>query len=130
LSEELAAPEEADRLAEAVADLRARKLDGEPLARPWQCALAGQAAQWAVLSAALGAAPNGRAAALQESARAWARAELDAACSAAREGVREEAFLLAGAALDDAVAAVLAPAGDVELSLPGERWELDPLLRR
>jgi hypothetical protein len=83
-----------------------------------------------VLSAALGAAPEGRPAALQESARTWARAELDAACTAARGGVLEESFLPAGAALDDAEAAVLAPAGDVELSLPGERWELDPLLRR
>jgi hypothetical protein len=44
--------------------------------------------------------------------------------------VREEAFLPAGAALDDAVASVLAPIGDVEPQLPAERWELDPLLRR
>ena len=82
---------------------------------------------WAVLVAALGARPAG---ALEERALAWARAELDAACAEAAGGVREEAFLPAGAALDDALAAVLAPIGDVEQQLPAERWELDPLLRR
>jgi len=127
LKGELGANAEADALGEAVTRLRARKLAGEPLARAWQCALAGRAALWAVLAAALGARPPS---ALRERARAWARAELDAACAEAASGLREEAFLPAAAELDAAVAAVLAPIGDVEQQLPAERWELDPLLRR
>jgi alkylation response protein AidB-like acyl-CoA dehydrogenase len=127
---ELRAPAEADALGEAVARLRARKLGGEPLSRAWQCALAGRAALWAVLVAALAAKPEGRPAELQAHALAWARAEREAACAEAAAGVREEAFLPAGVALDAAVASVVAPIGDVELQLPAERWELDPLLRR
>jgi alkylation response protein AidB-like acyl-CoA dehydrogenase len=130
LRDELRAPGEADALAEAVTRMRARQLGAEPLSRAWQCALAGRAALWAVLVAALGARPEGRPRALQEHALAWARAEFAAACAEAAGGVREEAFLPAGAALDDAVASVLAPIGDVEPQLPAERWELDPLLRR
>jgi hypothetical protein len=127
---ELRAPAEADALGEAVARLRARKLGGEPLSRAWQCALAGRAALWAVLVAALAAKPEGRPAELQAHALAWARAEREAACAEAAAGVREEAFLPAGVALDAAVASVVAPIGEVELQLPAERWELDPLLRR
>ncbi len=128
LRDELRAPAVADALAEAVTRMRARKLAGdEPLARDWQCALAGQAACWAVLAAALAARP---ARGLRERALAWARAELDAACANAAAGVREEAFLPAPAELDDALAEVLAPIGDVEQQLPAERWELDPLLKR
>jgi alkylation response protein AidB-like acyl-CoA dehydrogenase len=127
---ELRAPAEADALAEAVTRLRARTFGGEPLARAWQCALAGRAALWAVLAAALAAKPEGRPAELQAHALAWARAERAAACAEAAGGVREEAFLPAGVALDAAVASVVAPIGDVELQLPAERWELDPLLRR
>ena len=130
LRTELHAPAEADALGEAVTRLRARKLAGEPLSRAWQCALAGRAGLWAVLVAALAARPQGRPRALQEHALAWARAERAAACAEAAAGVREEAFLPAGAALADAVAAVLAPIGDVEPQLPAERWELDPLLPR
>ena len=102
LRDELRAPAEADALGEAVTRMRARKLGGEPLSRAWQCALAGRAGLWAVLVAALGARPEGRPRALQEHALAWARAELAAACAEAAGGVREEAFLPAGAALDDA----------------------------
>ncbi len=127
---ELAAPAEADALAEAVTRMRARKLAAEPLSRAWQCALAGRAALWAVLVAALRAQPGGRPRSLQEHALAWAGAELAAACAEATGGVREETFLPAGAELDAALAAVLAPIGDVEPQLPAERWELDPLLRR
>jgi alkylation response protein AidB-like acyl-CoA dehydrogenase len=127
LRDELNAGAEADALAEAVTRLRARKLGAEPLSRDWQCALAGQAAMWAVLVAALDARPGG---ALRERARAWAKAELEAACANAAGGVREEAFLPAAADLDAAMASVLAPIGDVEQQLPAERWELDPLLRR
>ena len=127
LRDELCAPAAADALGEAVTRLRARKLGGEPLSRPWQCALAGRAGMWAVLVAALEARPTG---ALQERALGWARAELEAACAEAAGGVREEAFLPAGAELESALAAVLAPIGDVEQQLPAERWELDPLLRR
>jgi alkylation response protein AidB-like acyl-CoA dehydrogenase len=130
LRDELRGLAEADALGEAVTRLRARRLGGEPLSRAWQCALAGRAATWAVLAAALAAKPEGRPPALQEHALAWARAELAAACAEAAGGMREEAFLPAGAALDEAVAAVVAPIGDVELQLPAERWELDPLLRR
>jgi hypothetical protein len=85
---------------------------------------------WAVLAAALGATAGKRPPALQEHALAWARAEREAACAEAAAGVREEAFLPAAAALDQAVAAVLEPIGDVEQQLPAERWDLDPLLRR
>jgi hypothetical protein len=127
---ELAAPVEADALAEAVTRMRTRKLGGEPLSRPWQCALAGRAALWAVLVAALRAKPGSRPRSLQEHALAWASAELAAACRQAGGGVSEEAFLPAGAELDAALASVLAPIGDVEPQLPAERWELDPLLRR
>jgi alkylation response protein AidB-like acyl-CoA dehydrogenase len=127
LRDELEAKAEADALGEAVTRLRARKLGGEPLSRAWQCALAGRAALWAVLVAALGTRPQD---ALTERARAWARAELAAACGEAAGGVREEAFLPAAAELDATLAAVLAPIGDVEQQLPAERWELDPLLRR
>jgi alkylation response protein AidB-like acyl-CoA dehydrogenase len=130
LREELAAPAAAERLAAAVAKLRERTLGGEKMSRPWQCALAGRAALWAVLAAALGAKPGGRPAALQAHAQAWADGELAAACAEAASGTREEAFLPAGAALDEAVAATLAPIGDVEQQLPAERWDLDPLLRR
>jgi alkylation response protein AidB-like acyl-CoA dehydrogenase len=130
LQAELAAPAEADALAEAVARLRARTLGGEKLSRAWQCALAGRAGMWAVLAAALGATAGKRPPALQEHALAWARAEREAACAEAAAGVREEAFLPAAAALDEAVAAVLEPIGDVDLQLPAERWELDPLLQR
>jgi hypothetical protein len=127
LRDELRAPAVADALAEAVSRMRARKLGDDPLARDWQCALAGQAGVWAVLAAALAERPKG---ALRERALAWARGELDAACANAAGGVREEAFLPAPAELDDAVAEVLAPIGNVEQQLPAERWELDPLLRR
>lgn len=130
LRDELGAPGEADALGEAVTRLRARRLGGEPLSRPWQCALAGRAGMWAVLAAALGASAGRRPPAFHEHALAWARAERAAACADAAGGTREEAFLPAGAALDAALAAVLAPIGDVEPQLPAERWELDPLLRR
>jgi hypothetical protein len=130
LQGELRSPAEADALGEAVTRMRARKLGGEPLSRAWQCALAGRAALWAVLAAALAAKPEGRPAELQAHALAWARAERAAACAEAAGGVREEAFLPAGVALDAAVASITAPIGDVELQLPAERWELDPLLRR
>ena len=113
-----------------MARLRTRSVGGEKLSRAWQCALAGRAGMWAVLAAALGATAASRPRALHEHALAWARAERAAACAEAAGGVREEAFLPAGAALDEAVAAVLAPIGDVEQQLPAERWELDPLLRR
>jgi alkylation response protein AidB-like acyl-CoA dehydrogenase len=130
LKGELRAPAEADALGEAVTRMRARQLGGEPLSRAWQCALAGRAGMWAVLVAALGAARVSGPRALQEHALAWARAEFAAACAEATGGVREEAFLPAAAELDAALAAVLAPIGDVEPQLPTERWELDPLLRR
>jgi alkylation response protein AidB-like acyl-CoA dehydrogenase len=130
LRDELAAPGEADALGEAVLRLRARTLGGEKLSRAWQCALAGRAALWAVLAAALAGKAARRPAALHERALAWARAEREAACAEAGAGVREEAFLPAAAELDEAVAAVLEPIGDVEQQLPAERWELDPLLRR
>ncbi|MEX2205348.1 MAG: acyl-CoA dehydrogenase family protein [Myxococcota bacterium] len=127
LREELGASAVADALAEAVTRMRSRKLADDALSRDWQCALAGHAAMWAVLVAALGARSGG---ALRERALAWARAEFAAACANAAGGVREEAFLPAAAQLDEAIASVLAPIGDVEQQLPTERWELDPLLRR
>ena len=128
LREELRAPAESRTRSPRPSRACARASSArEPLSRDWQCALAGHAAMWAVLVAALGARP---ASALRERARAWARAELDAACANASAGVREEAFLPAASELDAAMAAVTAPIGDVDLQLPAERWELDPLLRR
>jgi hypothetical protein len=107
--------------------MRARTLGGVPLARAWQCALAGRAALWAVLAAALATRPRTP---LTERALAWARAEITAACSEAAAGSRDEAFLPAPAELDAELASVLAPIGDVDPQLPAERWDLDPLLRR
>ena len=127
LRDELRAPAVADALGDAVLRMRARKLGGEALSRAWQCALAGRAALWAVLAAALEARSAGP---LDARALAWARAELAAACADAAAGVREEAFLPGGAELESALATVLAPIGDVEQQLPAERWDLDPLLRR
>jgi alkylation response protein AidB-like acyl-CoA dehydrogenase len=128
--EDLRAPEEADAIGEAVTRLRSRALGGEKLSRAWQCALAGRAALWAVLAAALGATAERRPASLQAHALAWARAERERACAEASGGVRLEAFLPATAALEEAVAAVVEPIGHVEQQLPAERWELDPFLRR
>ncbi len=130
LREELGAPAEADAVGEAVTRLRSRTLGGEKLSRAWQCALAGRAALWAVLAAALAATAARRPRALQEHALAWATAERERACAEAGGGGPLEAFLPAAAALDEAVAAVVEPIGDVEQQLPAERWELDPLLRR
>jgi alkylation response protein AidB-like acyl-CoA dehydrogenase len=131
LRDELAAPALADQLGGAVERLRERALGAEEkLSRAWQCALAGRAALWAVLAAALAAKPGGRPAALQAHALAWAGAELETACDEAARGSREETFLPSALALDEAVAAVVTPIGDVEQQLPAERWDLDPLLRR
>ena len=128
LRDELRAPADADALGEAVTRMRARKLGSEPLSRAWQCALAGRAAMWAVLVAALARAAGRRAPA---SARWPGRARSSTPPARRRRAAcARKRSCPAAAELDAALAEVLAPIGDVEPQLPTERWELDPLLRR
>jgi alkylation response protein AidB-like acyl-CoA dehydrogenase len=120
---------EAERLAEAVEAVRGRKLAGEAMPRSWQCALAGRAATWALLKAAFAARPE-RALERRAQIAAWLDARFAASCDEAARGALEEVVLGDPAGLEADAAALCAPIGDVEQALPGERLELDPLLRR
>jgi len=132
--DELSAGDVADELERAVRSLRGRRFEGAPGSaeppRPWQCALAGQAAMWALL---VGAASKDLERAPSDAlarARDWGRLMLGTACAeAATAPARERAILELGAA-EAAVAGYASSIGDVEQTLPGERWGLDPLLRR
>jgi len=126
LREELEAAELADALDAAVRGMRERS----GLARPWQCALAGWAAIWAILAAgaedALGRAPGPD----LERAALWARARFRDACEQAAHGAPIEGILPSAAEAEQSIGAYADSIGDVEQRLPGGREELDPLLRR
>ncbi len=126
LRDELTAGDVAERLAECVGRMRAAVGD---MPRARQCALAGQAAVWGLVSACL-ATPGGREPRAQrEGTLAWARARFDAACqraAAADEGRPDFDLPL----LEETIEGYLRDIGDVEQAAPGERIGLDPLLRR
>ncbi len=136
LREELAGGSEADALDASVAELRKRvaggavPAGGARAARAWECALAGRAAMWALVTAAAGqdvarsAAPEG------ELATAWLRRRFEQACHEARSGLAAETAMIDPPAAEKLAEAYAAGIGDVEQQLPGERHERDPLLRR
>lgn len=130
LREDLAAAPLADRLADAVTDMRERRHAGAPLPRPWQLALSGQAATWALVTGALHAEAERVPVALREGVGAWAEARFADAVARAARGGDDTAALVASEALREAVDAYAGSIGDVEQTLPGERLGLDPLLRR
>lgn len=130
LRDDLTSPGLADELDRSVSALRGRAI-GEPAAaleRPWQCALAGEAALWALLAAVVeraepGLDPSGRSA-------EWCREHFRAACANASGGSPRERVLLSVEDVERAVASYEATVGDTDQHLPGERIGLDPLLRR
>lgn len=133
LRDDLAAPDLARAVTETVGAMKARThLRGhaagpEAPKRTWQVALAGSVAMWAVVCGAL----EQRAVAGGASERhvAWARARFDAACRRALEGAEAEIAMLSPSEIAKAVAAYGAELGEVEQSLPAEKYELDPLLK-
>jgi alkylation response protein AidB-like acyl-CoA dehydrogenase len=129
LQGELAAADLSDALAGVAQALRRRELaGGGGLPRPWQQALAGRAAVWALVAAELRGAPPGPLPA--EALREWGRLRFERACADAERGAPEEALLRPPSELEKAVALLGASVGDSEQSLPGEKLDLDPLLRR
>jgi alkylation response protein AidB-like acyl-CoA dehydrogenase len=129
LREELGATATADRLAEAIGALRARA-DAAKLSRAWQCALGGQAASWSVTAALLArdAARAGDVSAAR--AAEWARRCFEGVCAEAGAGGVAEAVRLDPPDVAKLAEEYAGAIGDVEQQLPGERRELDPLLRR
>jgi alkylation response protein AidB-like acyl-CoA dehydrogenase len=126
---ELAADAAAEELAETVRALRARKLPGgAALPRPWECALAGWAACWALLRAAAGSTlrpgPD------RERTAAWAARRFAEAAGRARDGSLEELVMLDPPEIEKALEGYADAIGDVDQKLPGGREERDPLLRR
>jgi hypothetical protein len=111
-----------------VAALRARPLSrpagGEP-DRAWQCALAGQGAMWALVTALLA-----REAGSAPSEAAWARLRFDEALAALRAGGAAERVLHDPVTAQKIVAGYADAIGDVDQTLPGERLGVDPLLRK
>ena len=127
LRDELGAEAEADALADAVRGMRAR---GGDLPRPWQCALAGHAALWALLAAAAARDVARRSDERDARTAAWAHSRFASACACAASGSEDERMLVAPAEAEAAIAVYADAIGDVEQQLPGGREELDPLLRR
>jgi len=128
LVDTLRAPELAAELEPALAKLRAREAPsalagGRASARAWQAALAGEAAEWALLAAAA----RGRGSA---HAGDWALARFREALARAAGGAPHTPPLLASDEARKAVDAFTAEIGDCEQALPGERTERDPLLSR
>jgi alkylation response protein AidB-like acyl-CoA dehydrogenase len=127
LAERLRAEALVGELGEALGAMRRRPgADGAALVRPAQHALAGQAAVWALLTAALERHASGDDA---DAARSFARARFDEALARAAGGDGEMPTL-APIALEKVVEGYAQAIGDPEQSLPGEKLELDPLLRR
>ena len=119
----------AERLEAAALAMRERADAGPDAsaARSWQAAVAGEAALWATLLAAHTARGGDAGPAW---ARDWIEARFESACRRARAGDPREAWGVAPADLEAQLARASEPIGDVELSMPGERHQLDPLLRR
>jgi len=132
LGDRLEGEAEVGRLADALDAMRARtRADGKAIERATQHASAGWAALWALVSAAAA-----RRAKASEGAgvdggelRAWANVRFEDALARASRGAGEIP-LLDPAALEKVAASYAHGIGDVEQNLPGERRELDPLLRR
>jgi hypothetical protein len=124
----LRAPEIAAELERALAALRERETPsalagGRATARAWQVGLAGEAAEWALLAAA--ARQGGGAHAVD-----WSLARFRDAASRAAGSAEHAPPLLATGEARKAIDLFAAEIGDVDQSLPGERSEPDPLLRR
>jgi alkylation response protein AidB-like acyl-CoA dehydrogenase len=126
LREELGAGAIADALDEAVVAMRARS----GLSRPWQCALAGWAAIWAVLAATADAALARHSTIDRERTALFAHARFRAACRDAAGGAEAEKIIPTPSEVEDSVAAFSSAIGDVDQHLPGGREEIDPLLLR
>jgi alkylation response protein AidB-like acyl-CoA dehydrogenase len=125
LRTELGAEKVADELDSAVRALRARKTS-----RPWECAVAGWAAIWAMLAATAERDLAGSGGVVAERAVAWAQARLRESCAQASAGSAIETILPTSAEAEAAVADFAGRIGDVDPQLPGGREEYDPLLRR
>jgi len=131
----LGAADLADELQETARRVQAREglaLEGSDdgaLPRTWQVALAGQAAVWAVVAAALRARAENDAGVSARSVD-WALQSFRDACRRATDGSVREIVSVSPGEADQIVEGYLAEMGDVEQMCPGERRELDPLLRR
>lgn len=134
LRTELGAAELAETLERSVREMRGRRFaavgPAADLPRPWQCALAGWAAAWALLAAAGERELQTTRSEPLARAVAWARLRFGEACAAAAGGSSREHALLSAADAEACVAGYAHTIGDVEQQLPGEREGLDPLLRR
>jgi alkylation response protein AidB-like acyl-CoA dehydrogenase len=134
LRDELGGGDVADALERAVRALRGRRFEGAPAApeppRPWQCALAGWAAVWALVVAATAQAAERTAGPASALALEWGRLELEKACARAASAPSEERAILDVGAAEACVAAFESSIGDVEPTMPGAREERDALLRR
>jgi alkylation response protein AidB-like acyl-CoA dehydrogenase len=131
LREELGAEAVADRLAEAMRGLRGRAAAGQELPRAWLVALAGPAALWAVLLAALEAElAGGRERPGAARAADWARLVFAETCERVTSGTAAERLIVAASEAETIAASWSDAIGDVEQRMPGERRGLDPLLRR
>ncbi len=125
----------ADRLDETAQRVRAR--DGfeseagprAPFPRTWQVAMIGNAALWAIVTAAVraraGADPT-----VSERSVEWAAQSFADACERAVDGSVQELGYVSPAEADAIIEGYVEDMGDVEQTCPGERRELDPLLRR
>jgi len=130
---ELGAEDIADELAEAGEALRGRSVPGAGAGgagRPWQCALAGSAAAWALVAAVLGREELASSAGTRPAEAEWARRQLAGALRAMREGSAAESVLFDPSTAAKATAEWAASVGDVDQTLPGGRIGVDPVLRR
>jgi alkylation response protein AidB-like acyl-CoA dehydrogenase len=126
LRDELGAGARADALDAATKALRARSGP----TRPWQCALAGQAAIWSLLAAAAERDLEREPSLERERAAAWADSQAAEACREAAHGASVERILPSAAEAEAAIARFAETIGDVDQALPGGREEYDALLRR
>ncbi len=131
----LGADDLADALEEVGRTVRAREAlaaqgpGADGLERTWQVALVGRAAVWAVVAGAVRARAQADSGVSSRSVD-WALHCFRRACRQAGEVSAPEVAAVSSAEADDLVAEYVAMMGDLDQTCPGERRELDPLLRR
>ncbi len=130
LRQHLGAERVADELENSVRVMRGRRLAATELPRPWQCALAGWAAMWALLAAAGAKDLERRKDPALARAVEWARLRFADASTAAASGSTREQAMPSAVEAEAWIASYATSIGDVDQQLPGERHDLDPLLRR
>ena len=136
LSQELNAPDIANKLQAVAAQIQERHLDNRAsfsdrtTSMHWAAALAGEISTFAIIFAVLDEAMNYSGSERLKRAREWAELNFQQKCQAAWTGSPVEAILASGEVTSSVIADYTQTIGDLEQTLAGEERVLDEFLQK